>query len=130
MPEVLEFEEKESNGRYSHLEKVDFETNVAPWIERCREAGGIPMFRTKYGGISFLDEKGRPMLMGVCWMRSDEVPSVWFQNVPKEAYDKAVNYLGEWRWFLWKYGGGEKRGEPEPALRPKGAGGFLFGGGR
>jgi len=117
-------------GRYSRLERLDFEDHVVEWIEKCREAGGIPMFRTKYGDIAFLDEKGRPMLMGVCWLRSDEVPSVWFQNVPEKAYKKAANYLGEWRWFLWKYGGGEERGEPEPVLRPKGVGGFLFGGGK
>lgn len=131
MPEIPKVEVEKPERRYGpsgRLPEADFREHVVEWIEKCRKARGIPMFRTKYGGVEFLDREGRPMMLGVCWMRSDEVPSTWFYNVPEKAYEIAENYLGEWRWFLWKYGGGEERGEPEPVLRPK-RGGFLFGGG-
>ncbi len=101
---------------------VDFTSHVAEWIRACRESGGYPIFKTHYGGYACRDEKGRPVLQGVC-LGGDPTrrpQSVWFVNVPEEDWRIAYFYTGEHRYFLWKYGGGREKGEPEPALARRG----------
>ena len=72
------------------VEAVDWEENVADWIEACREAGGVVMFRTRYAGKRFEDPEhpGRYLVLGICYSPEKPCPSTWFKNVPEEDVER------------------------------------------
>ncbi len=72
------------------VEAVDWAENVADWIECCREAGGVPMFVTRYAGQRFKDPKhpGKYLVLGKCYAPEKPCPSMWFNNVPEEDVEK------------------------------------------
>ena len=78
---------------------VDFKSKVADYIEMCLEHEGVPTFKTRYAGERF----GKGVLF-VCYGKSDKVPHVWFENVPKEDVEFMENNVGEWKYLLKKYG--------------------------
>lgn len=78
-------------------------SKVVEFIEACRSRGGVPLFKTAYGGTEFRDERGRPVVLAVCWGANGQVPSIKFTDVPEEDLSLIKETVGEWRLFLVKY---------------------------
>ena len=97
--------------------KYPFKEHVVEWINECLEAGGTPTFQGIYAGkpLKVDDEYA---LIGKCVKPERYVHPGAFTDVPEEDWKVSVLYRNEWKWYLWKYGGGRERGEPEPELRP------------
>jgi len=97
--------------------RYPFKEHVVEWINECLRAGGKPTFQGIYAGKP-LKVDGSYALIAKCLGASKKVPYEGFTDVPEEDWKKSVLYRNEWKWYLWKYGGGKERGEPEPELRP------------
>jgi len=85
---------------------IDFRTHVADWIVECRKDGGLPLFRTRYGGERFDD-----LVLGVCWAGRGRVEGEWFRNIPKEDLELMETKMGEWKDLVEKYGTPEQVAE-------------------
>lgn len=114
---------KEKMEEEAKEKAIDFVENVGTWIKACREAGGIPVFRTKYAGERIYVD-GEPAVLAVCYGSEGRVPSVWFKNVPPSDYGLIEREIGEWRELAYKYAKGEKpheeyKKEIEAGIRKK-----------
>lgn len=65
------------------VEAIDFEINITKYLDDCMHQGGIPMFRTRYGGERFNDPRhpGRFQTLFICYGKKW---SQWFDNVSRE----------------------------------------------
>ena len=68
------------------------------YILACRLEGGVPIFKTRYGGIRFPDHS----MLAICWGGADMIPTVAFENVPDEELEKHEKEIGEWKSILFE----------------------------
>jgi len=76
--------------------------SVVDFIIRCRDAKGIPQFRTHFVVPFRVDHK--PAVVAVCYGASREVPSTLFTNVPEHEYKALQDIEGDWKFILRAYG--------------------------
>ena len=86
-------------GKYETWDKK----KVVDWILSCRRDEGVPMFKTKFGGVRFKVD-GEPATMAICWGGLDGAPSVMFTKVPESDIKLIEEGIGDWRKILSKYG--------------------------
>jgi len=112
LPPEVEFAEfiRQVMGRAAKRTSVDFKVNIADWIVKCREDGGLPMLRHKYA------EKPYPEghVLGICWSGRGLVEHRWFRNIPEEDRRLIETTRGEWKGLIEKYGTPE---QVEKAMR-------------
>ena len=78
--------------------------NIKKFILACRRDEGIPMFRSKYAGIS-LTVNNKPAVIAVCWAgRGETENSELFTEVTKDDTELIERNTGDWRLLLNKYG--------------------------
>jgi hypothetical protein len=70
---------------------------VKEFIYTCRAGGGIPMFKTGFGGIRF--EDGRTVL-AICYAPEKPIDSKVFVRVPQEEIQELEHRVGDWK-YLW-----------------------------
>ncbi|MBA7696540.1 hypothetical protein ES703_105190 [subsurface metagenome] len=78
----------------------DYRENVADWITSCLEAGGLPMFRTRYAGLRWDGDR----VLVVCYAKADEVPGGFLEDVPRGDLELMERGVGDFRPLLEKYG--------------------------
>lgn len=93
----------------------DYRKKVIPFIRSCIDVGGVPMFRTKYAGERWKNDR----VMIVCYGNADEVPGGFLENVPGEDVAFMESKTGEWRDILRKYGSAEDQRLVELSKTPK-----------
>jgi len=105
-------------------------SSVKEFILACRRDEGIPMFKTKYGGIPFMIDHSNAVI-AICWAGRDAVDSKVFTDVPGEDLKLLEEGYGDWRRILHKYGTAEEIAEAKrygiyvsswrlPKILPKG----------
>jgi len=73
--------------RTGTVEAIDWSANVSKLLEKCEDAGGVPMFRTKYLSERFKDPEypGKYLCLFICYARRW---SQWLNNVPLEDIER------------------------------------------
>ena len=66
------------------------------FARRCLDAGGIPIFRTKYG------ERRLPnnAVIVACWGKGDVVKGGTVTDVPIDIIEKLEKTKGDYKWLL------------------------------
>ena len=72
------------------------------FIKKCRDAGGVPIIRTKYGGVRLPHNS----VVVACWGRGDVVKGGTITDIPPDLIDELEKTKGDWKWLLERYGGG------------------------
>lgn len=74
-------------ARKGFIESIDWERNVADYIERCEQEGGICQFRTRYAGKRFEDSQnpGKYLVLFICYGKRW---SQWFGKVSEEDVER------------------------------------------
>jgi len=69
------------------IEAIDWERNVAKYIDRCEKEGGIVMMRTRYSGERFEDREnpGKYLVLMICYSKRW---SQWFGNCSLSDIEK------------------------------------------
>ena len=69
------------------IEAIDWEKNVADYIDRCEKQGGTVMMRTRYAGERFEDPEnpGKFLVLMICYSKRW---SQWFGNCPLSDIEK------------------------------------------
>lgn len=76
--------------------------SVKDFILNCRADEGIPMFKTKFGGLRVWGKHG---VLAVCWGgHGNAKDSVVFTDVPDEDIKLIEEGFNDWRRLLQKYG--------------------------
>jgi len=70
------------------------------FIEKCRKAGGTPIFRTKYSGKRL---PGNAVIVA-CYGKGREVPGGTIVNVPEELIAEMEKRVGDWKWLAERLG--------------------------
>jgi hypothetical protein len=93
----------------------DWKEKIGEWIEKCIMSGGLPMFRTRFAGARWDDDK----VMAVCY-GSEEPPisGGFFTGVPKDEIEKMEQTTGDWRWIVDKYGSSELKAYVHEKYKP------------
>jgi len=65
------------------------------FLERCLAAGGIPIFRTKYGGKRLPGNA----VIAACWGKGEEVPGGTITDVPSHIIEEMEKRPGDWKWL-------------------------------
>ena len=66
------------------------------FARKCLDAGGVPIFRTKYGGKKLPDNS----VIAACWGKGDVVKGGTVTEVPPEIIDKMEKTKGDYKWLL------------------------------
>ena len=66
------------------------------FARKCLYAGGVPIFRTRYG------EKRLPnnAVVAACWGKGDVVKGGTITDVPIEVIEKMEKTKGDYKWLL------------------------------
>jgi hypothetical protein len=76
------------------------------WMATCRRAGGVPIVKTKYGGVPLDQLFGRKyglrphVVLTACWGAGSKVKGGVFDSISDELYRKIVTIKGEWKQLL------------------------------
>jgi len=70
------------------------------FITRCTSAGGVPIFKTKYGGKRLPNNA----VIAACWGKGKEVPGGTITNVPEDIITEMEHRTGDWKWLSEKLG--------------------------
>jgi len=73
---------------------------IRRFISECLSAGGIPIFRTKYGGRRL---KGNSVV-AACWGAGDKVPGGTITDVPPDIIAEMERRVGDWKWLASRLG--------------------------
>ena len=73
---------------------------IRNFISRCLAAGGVPIFKTKYGGKRFGDNS----VVAACWRKGKEVPGGTIVNVPPDIIAEMEKRTGDWKWLAQRLG--------------------------
>ena len=73
---------------------------IRKFIRECVAAGGVPIFRTKYGGRRI---KGNGVV-AACWGAGDRVPGGTIYNVPPDIIREMEEKVGDWKWLAERLG--------------------------
>jgi hypothetical protein len=93
----------------------NWKEKIGEWIEKCIRSGGLPMFRTRFAGARWDDDK----VLAVCY--GEEEPPIsggFFTGVPKDEIDRMEQSTGDWRWVVDKYGSSELKAYVHERYRP------------
>ena len=66
------------------------------FARRCLDAGGVPIFRTKYGGRRLPNNA----VIAACWGKGDVVKGGTITNVPIDVIEKMEKTKGDYKWLL------------------------------
>jgi len=69
---------------------------VRGFARRCLDAGGIPIFRTRFGGKRL---EGNAVIAS-CWGKGDVVKGGKIVNVPTDVIEKMEKTRGDYKWIL------------------------------
>jgi len=72
---------------------------VKEFARKCLDAGGIPVFRTRYGGRRLPDNA----VIAACLGKGDVVKGGTIENVPLDIIEKMEKTKGDYRWILSSY---------------------------
>lgn len=72
---------------------------VKDFARRCLAAGGIPMFRTKYGGKRLPENS----VVAACWGKGDVVKGGTIKNVPIDVIERMERETGDYKWLVEAY---------------------------
>ena len=70
------------------------------FIRECVNAGGVPIFRTKYGGRRI---KGNGVV-AACWGAGEKVKGGTITNVPPDIIEEMEKRVGDWKWLAKRLG--------------------------
>lgn len=70
------------------------------FIARCTAAGGVPIFRTKYGGRRLPGNS----VIAACWGKGKEVPGGTITDVPSDIIAEMEERTGDWKWLRERLG--------------------------
>lgn len=73
---------------------------IRSFISKCVAAGGVPIFRTKYGGKRLPNNS----VIAACWGKGKEVPGGTILNVPSEVISEMEKRTGDWKWLSERLG--------------------------
>lgn len=68
---------------------------IRNFIEKCLAAGGVPIFRTKYGGKRLPGNA----VIAACWGAGEKVPGGTITDVPLEIIERMEKTRGDWKWL-------------------------------
>lgn len=66
------------------------------FARRCLDAGGVPIFRTKYGGRRLPENS----VVAACWGKGDVVKGGTIKNVPTDVIERMEKTKGDYKWLL------------------------------
>lgn len=66
------------------------------FAEMCIRNGGVPQFKTKYGGQRLPENA----VIVSCWGAGDKVKGGKVKHVPPEVIARLERGTGDWRWLL------------------------------
>jgi hypothetical protein len=69
---------------------------VRSFARRCLDAGGIPIFKTRFGGKRFENNA----VIAACWGKGDVVKGGKITNVPTDVIEKMEKTRGDYKWIL------------------------------
>jgi len=69
------------------------------FANRCLAAGGVPIFRTKYGGKRLPNNS----VVAACWGKGDVVKGGTVTNVPIDVIEKMEATRGDYKWLVQSY---------------------------
>lgn len=72
---------------------------VKEFIRKCLAAGGVPIFRTKYGGKRLPENS----VIAACWGKGNVVKGGTIKNVPSHIIDKMEKTTSDYKWLLETY---------------------------
>jgi len=70
------------------------------FISKCIAAGGVPIFRTKYGGKRLPGNA----VIAACWGKGKEVPGGTILDVPPDIIAEMERRTGDWKWLAERLG--------------------------
>jgi len=73
---------------------------IREFIRKCKAAGGVPIFRTKYGGKRLPGNA----VIAACWGKGKEVPGGTILDVPPELIEEMERRAGDWKWLEERLG--------------------------
>jgi len=73
---------------------------IRSFISRCLAAGGIPIFRTKYGGKRLPNNR----VIAACWGAGKTVQGGTIENVPTDIIERMEKERGDWKWLRERLG--------------------------
>jgi len=92
-----------------HLPKSKWtKDNVVNYILACRADEGLPIFKTRFGGLP-LESDGKKAVMAICWGGHELVSSKAFVDVPEEDLKLIEESVSDWRKLIEKYGTEEEK---------------------
>jgi hypothetical protein len=68
---------------------------IKAFIEKCLAAGGVPLFRTKYGGKRLPESA----VIAACWGKGAEVKGGTITDVPADILAEMEKRAGDWKWL-------------------------------
>jgi len=68
---------------------------IKSFIEKCLAAGGVPLFRTKYGGKRLPESA----VIAACWGKGDVVKGGTITDVPADILSEMEKRAGDWKWL-------------------------------
>jgi len=98
----------ESFGKKAAKTALDWKSNIADYIVACREDGGIPIVKTRYGGEPIRTDDGRKAALVVCWGGKGMIEGKFFINVPDEDIERMEREIGDWRVLIERYGSSDQ----------------------
>lgn len=69
------------------------------FANRCLAAGGVPIFRTKYGGKRLPNNS----VVAACWGKGAEVQGGTVTNVPIDVIEKMEKTRGDYKWLIQSF---------------------------
>jgi len=75
-------------------------TALREFISKCVAAGGVPIFRTRYGGKRLPNNS----VIAACWGKGKEVPGGTITDVPPDIIAEMERRTGDWKWLASKLG--------------------------
>jgi len=66
------------------------------FARKCLDAGGVPIFRTKYGGKRLPNNA----VIVACWGKGDVVKGGTITDVPIDVIEKMEKTKGDYKWLL------------------------------
>jgi len=73
---------------------------IREFIQKCLAAGGVPIFRTKYGGKRLPGNA----VIAACWGKGKEVPGGTITGVPEDIIAEMEKRAGDWKWLSERLG--------------------------
>ena len=73
---------------------------IREFIRKCIDAGGVPIFRTRYGGRRFPNNA----VVAACWGAGSKVRGGMIVDLPPEIIQRMEETKGDWKWLAEELG--------------------------